>query len=526
MHITFYGAAREVTGSMHLLTTATDRILLDCGMFQGHRREAAEKNKVMPFDPGIITNVVLSHAHIDHSGRLPILTRNGFNGRIISTRPTADACEYLLPDSAHIQESDADYLNYKLVRSTLATMRKSPRAKTLSKRKLKEIKALLKKDRHELNAETINEYIRTLHLDGVEPLYTMADAEEALEYFDSYPYKHSVTVGKNVTCTLYDAGHILGSAMSLIQVRTNGMSHTILHTGDIGRFNTLILKDPCLEFAEEDRDIDLLIMESTYGNRVHESLTDLKPRLQRILIETLDRGGTVLIPAFAFGRTQALLYLLHELYNEKAVPLVPVYVDSPLATKLTRVYGEHAEAYDKETHAVFLEKGMNPFQFDKMHFVGSVAESMALNRQDKPQIIIAAAGMCEAGRILHHLRHKIHNPKHTILLVGYMARNTLGRRIEEEGLAYEESGRTGDPPMLRFLNKYYPLRAHVVKIDGLSVHADKNDLMHFLKKSNLRVKKIAIVHGEEEQSLPFAERLRGEGYSVFVPKRGETVEVR
>jgi metallo-beta-lactamase family protein len=525
MHITFYGAAREVTGSMHLLATDTDRILLDCGLFQGHRKEAAEKNRVMPFDPGIITNVVLSHAHIDHSGRLPILTKNGFHGRIISTRATADTCAYLLPDSAHIQESDADYLNYKIVRAALTELRKSPRAKTLSKRKLKKIKKLLKKDRHELNTETINEYIRTLRLDGVEPLYTVADAEGTQEYFDSYPYRQAVTIGKNMTCTLYDAGHILGSAITLITVRTNGTSRTVAFTGDIGRFNSLIIKDPCLKFAEKDRDVDLLIMESTYGNRKHEPLIDLKPRLQRVLVETFDRGGTVLIPAFAFGRTQALLYLIHELYGEKTVPQVPVYVDSPLAIKLTRVYGEHFEAYDKETHAVFLEKGINPFQFDTVHFVGSVAESMDLNRQDRPQIIIAAAGMCEAGRILHHLRYKIHNPRHTILLVGYMAQNTLGRRIEEEGLAYEASGRTGDPPLLRFLNKYYPLRAHVVKIDGLSVHADKNELMHFLKNANLRVKKIALVHGEEEQSLPLAERLRSEGYSVCVPKRGETIEV-
>ena len=248
--------------------------------------------------------------------------------------------------------------------------------------------ALLKKGRHELNVETINEYIHTLRLDGVEPLYTVADAEQALEYFDDYPYRHPVTVGQDITCTLYDAGHILGSAMSLITVRTNGISRTIAYTGDIGRFNTLIIKDPCLEFAKEDRDVDLLIMESTYGNREHESLTDLKPRLQRVLIETFERGGTVLIPAFAFGRTQTLLYLLHEMYSEKTVPRVPVYVDSPLATNLTRVYGEHFEAYDKETHAVFLEKGMNPFQFEKMHFVGSVEESMALNRQDRPQILL------------------------------------------------------------------------------------------------------------------------------------------
>jgi metallo-beta-lactamase family protein len=205
---------------------------------------------------------------------------------------------------------------------------------------------------------------------------------------------------------------------------------------------------------------------------------------------------------------------------------VPVYVDSPLAIRLTRVFGEHPEVYDETSHNDFLEKGMNPFHFDQLHFVSSVEESMALNRQDKPQIVIAASGMCEAGRILHHLRHKIHNPKHTILVVGYMAQNTLGRRIEERGLAYQANGRKGDPPLLRFLNKDYPLRAHVFKTGGFSAHADRNEMLRFLKESNLRIKKIALVHGEEEQSLPFAEMLRGEGYSVFVPKRGEAVRVK
>ena len=267
-------------------------------------------------------------------------------------------------------------------------------------------------------------------------------------------------------------------------------------------------------------------MESTYGNREHEPLEDLKPQLEKVLVETFKRGGTVLIPAFAFGRTQTLLYNLHEIYNENTVPQVPVYVDSPLATKLTRVFGEHPEVYDVEAHDTFLEKGINPFQFRQMHFVSSVEESMMLNRHDRPQIVIAASGMCEAGRILHHLRYKIHNPKHTILLVGYMARNTLGRRIEEQGLAYEESGRKGNPPNLRFLNKEYPLKARVVKIGGFSAHADKNEMLRFLNQSNLRVKSIALVHGEEEQSLPFAETLKGEGYSVLVPKQGETIQVK
>jgi metallo-beta-lactamase family protein len=526
MHITFYGATREVTGSMCLLATATDRILMDCGMFQGRRQETADKNKAIPFDPGILSNVVLSHAHIDHSGRLPVLTKNGFNGRIICTRSTAAACEYLLMDAAHIQESDAAYLNYKLVRSTLSEMKKSRGAKTLSRRKLQEIKGLLKKDRHELDVETINGFISKYRLRGVEPLYTVADAQQVLEYFDGYPYRHPVTVGKEITCTLYDAGHILGSAMSLIKVSENGFSRTILYTGDIGRFKKPIINDPCLHFAEGDRNVDLLIMESTYGNRDHELLGDLKPRLERVLAETFQRGGTLLIPAFAFGRTQTLLYMLHQIYRENTVPRVPVYVDSPLATKLTRVFGEHPEVYDETAHNDFLEKGINPFHFEQLHFVSSVEESMVLNRRDRPQIVIAASGMCEAGRILHHLRHKIHNPKNTILLVGYMARNTLGRRIEEQGLAYEASGRKGEPPVLRFLNKEYPLKARVVKTGGFSAHADKNEMLRFLQQSNLQIKRIALVHGEEEQSLPFAELLRGEGYSVFVPRRGETVQVK
>ena len=525
MNITFYGAVREVTGSMHLLTTEHDRILLDCGMFQGRRKETREKNTVIPFDPRILTNIVLSHAHIDHSGRLPLLTKHDFSGRIISTRATAAACEYLLLDSAHIQESDADYLNYKTVRSALHRMETSLKGKKGSKKGIDQIKKVLKKNRRRPDVETVNELINRYHLEGVSPLYTIEDAQEALSFFDGYPYRHPVSIGKEMTCTLYDAGHILGSAISLIRARDNGRSFTIGFSGDMGRFDKPIIKDPTLNFEEQDREVDLLIMESTYGDRLHEPVVDLKPRLKQVLVDTYDRGGTILIPSFAFGRTQELLYVLHELYNENEVPRFPVYVDSPLATKITRVFAEHPEVYDQETHQAFLQQGKNPFQFDQVNFVGSVAESMALNRDETPHIVVSASGMCEAGRILHHLRYKIHNSKNTILIVGYMAQHTLGRRILEQGEEYEKSGRKGKPPLLRFMNKEYPLKAQVVKLGGFSAHADKDEMRRFLQESNLKVKRIALVHGEEDQTLAFADDLKTDGFAVVVPKKGETLNV-
>ncbi len=524
MELTFYGAAREVTGSMHLLRTGRDHILLDCGMFQGRRAEAAVKNRVFPFDPKLITNLVLSHAHIDHSGRIPLLTKKNFAGRIISTRATADACGYMLPDSAHIQESDAAYLNYKTVRTALAGMRKSKKAKKISNRGMQEIKKSLKKG-NRLDTEAINALIRQHHLKEVEPLYTMEDARDALTYFDDYPYRHPITVGKGVTCTLYEAGHILGSAVAIIRARENGRALTVGYTGDLGRFERPIIRDPNLTFEREDRKLDLLIMESTYGNRVHEPVQDLKPRLKQVLLDSHERGGTVLIPAFAFGRTQELIYLLHELYDEGEVPRIPIYVDSPLAMNITRVFGEHPEVYDREAHENFLEKGKNPFSFRGVRFVRSVEESMAVNRDERPHIVIAASGMCEAGRILHHLRHKIHNRKNTILIVGYMAEHTLGRRILEQGLDYEASGRKGEPPMMKFFGKVYPLKARVVSVGGLSAHGDREEMLRFLKESNLSVKRVALVHGEEEQTLAFAEYLKGKGYAVSVPRAGETQRV-
>jgi metallo-beta-lactamase family protein len=354
----------------------------------------------------------------------------------------------------------------------------------------------------------------------------MNDAEDALSFFDGYPYQYPISIGRDMTCTLYDAGHIIGSAITVVRARDNGKEKTICFSGDIGRFDKPIIKDPTLKFEKEDRDVDLLIMESTYGDRLHEPVVDLKPRLKQILVETDDRGGTIMIPSFAFGRTQELLYILHELYNENEVPRFPVYVDSPLATKLTRVFAEHPEVYDRETHETFLQGGENPFQFDQVNFVGSVEESMALNRDQTPHIVVSASGMCEAGRILHHLRHKIHDPKNTILIVGYMAQHTLGRRILDQGLAYEGSGRSGPAPRVKFMNKEYPLRAQVVRLGGFSAHADKSEMERFLKESNLKVKQIALVHGEEDQTLAFSEDLKSQGYRVMVPKPGEAIEIK
>jgi metallo-beta-lactamase family protein len=526
MQMTFYGATREVTGSMHLITTEKDRILLDCGLFQGRRKESDLKNRVFPFDPSILTSTVLSHAHIDHAGRIPLLVRKGFTGRVFSTRATAGACGYLLPDSAQIQESDAAYLNYKTVRSALSRSRTSPGGQRVGRKEGEAIRRLLKKNGVRLDTDRIENFLASFHLEAVRPLYTLSDAEEALGHFEGNPYRHPFPIGDGVSCTFYDAGHILGSAFSMIEFPVNGEIRRICYTGDLGRPGKPILEDPTREFDERDRRVDLLVIESTYGGRLHEPVKDLKPRLKEVILETTARGGTLLIPSFAFGRAQELIYMLHELYAEKAVPRLPVHIDSPLASKLTQVFGEHPELYDAESHRDFLQKGKNPFFFDKIGFVSSVEESMALMRDDTPHIVIASSGMCEAGRILHHLRYKIHNPKNTILVVGYMAEHTLGRKILEEGLAYAAAGRKGNPPVMRILNKEYPLNAGVSHIEGFSAHADQRELIAFLKESNLDVSRIAVVHGEEAQSLALAERLRAEGYSASVPKTGESIFIR
>jgi metallo-beta-lactamase family protein len=524
MQITSYGGVREVTGSMHLLTVNSDRILLDCGMFQGRRKESEQKNRILPIDPRIITNVVLSHAHIDHSGRIPLLTKKDFRGRVICTRVTADACEYLLLDAGHIQESDAQYLNYKAVRSFLHKLRSTKKTGALSKAEDTKIRKMLKKNGARLDNETISRLMKEHRLEEIQPLYTIKDAEEALEYFDGYPYQHPITIGEKMTATFYDAGHILGSAITMIQGVENGRKVNVCYTGDLGRFDKPILEDPTLEFGNGPMPVDLLIMESTYGNRFHEPVEDISGQLKKVIRETVERGGSVVIPAFAYGRTQELIYMIHELYNRNEVPKIPIYIDSPLATKITRVFGEHAEVFDQETHEAFLEKGENPFAFGQIKYVSSVEESMALMRDERPHIVISASGMCEAGRILHHLRYKIHDPKNTILIVGFMAQHTLGRRILDIGTRQQDGGE-GETPEVKILNKPYPVRAQVVQLGGFSAHADRTEMLRFLKESNLDIKKIAVVHGEEEQTLSFVDFLKSEGFNAVAPRAGETMDV-
>jgi metallo-beta-lactamase family protein len=525
MHVSFYGATREVTGSFHILATEQDNILLDCGLFQGRRKETEAKNRVLPVDPKMLTNMVLSHAHIDHSGRTPTLTRSDFNGRIFSTRATAHACEYLLMDSAKIQEGDASYLNYKTAKGFLGQIKSQGGKSTISKADQQEIKTLLKTGDHGLRTEVAEKLLRENNLQVVAPLYTVTEVVEALDYFQGVPLGETVTIGKDLTCTFYGAGHILGSAMSVIQYKAGGETKTVLYSGDLGRFDKPIIKDPTLDFAKEHRDIDLMIMESTYGGRLHEPVIDMKPLLKKALTETFDRGGSVIIPAFAYGRTQELLYFLHELYLAKEVPPMPVWVDSPLATKITHVFGEHPETYNEDTHSTFLKNGINPFDFEKLKFVQSVEESMALNRETKSHIVLAGSGMCEGGRVLHHLRHKIHDERNTVLIVGYMGQNTFGRHLQEKGEKYAEGGRKGEPPVVRFYNKDYPLRARVITLGGFSAHGDRNEMTRVVKESNLSIKKIALVHGEEEQSLGFAKHLRGEGFKVDVPYHGQSLTV-
>lgn len=522
MHVTFYGAIREVTGSMHLLETGKDTILLDCGLYQGRRKESEAKNRVFPVDPGLITNMILSHAHIDHSGRIPLLVKGGFNGRIVTTRTSADASAFLLRDAAHIQESDALYLNYKTVRGHLYNLTHAKKG-DLTNRERGEIAKILKHNGMRLNKEAIDDLLAKHNLNSVEPLYTMADAEAALSAFDGYPYNTPVTIGKGVTVTFFDAGHILGSALCLLSFTEKGRRFNVVYTGDIGRFNRPILNNPTLKFPEDVGPIDLMIMESTYGARHHEPTEALKDRLAEVINETSAKGGVVVIPAFAFGRTQDVVYIIHELYNEGRVPKLPVFVDSPLAGNLTRVFAEHPEVYDKETHHTFLEKGQNPFEFKQLSYISTVEESMECMKTTTPHIIISSSGMCEAGRILHHLRYRVHNPNNTIVIVGYMAQHTLGRRIMDLGWEYKQQGGRGPAPMLKILGKEYPLKANVVKIGGFSAHADREEMHTFLRKSSLQVKNIAVVHGEEEQSLAFADFLKEKGLNAFVPKKGQTI---
>lgn len=466
MKIHFWGADREVTGSRHLLEVNGKKILLDCGMFQGNRKESAEKTKVFGFDPKSIDAVILSHAHIDHSGGLPLLVKQGFKGPIYSTFATRDLCNYMLMDSAFIQQKDAEYMNKK--------HRKNP-----SKGK------------------------------AVEPLYTMEDAKQTLNQFYGIGYENAFVVADGVVCSFYNAGHILGSALIhlLIKDQETKTTYPFAYTGDLGRKNLPILKDPTPMPPSK-----YLIIESTYGNRFHESMLDAGAKLKEIVNKVAKRGGKIIIPAFSVERTQEMIYQLNVLWQNKEIPDVPVYVDSPLSVNISEVFVNHPECFDEEVYQEFIDNRKNPFGFGRLQYIHSVEDSKALNFINGPAIIISSSGMCENGRILHHLKNNIENAKNLILIVGFMAQNTLGRKILEK------------QPIVKIFDQEYHLKAEVEVMNAFSGHADRSDLLEYI--TNVKgLQEVFLVHGEESQSLSLRDFLHESGVkNVVIPHRGETYQ--
>ncbi|MGQ9683136.1 MAG: MBL fold metallo-hydrolase RNA specificity domain-containing protein [Anaerolineae bacterium] len=464
MRIQFLGGVRTVTGSMHRLEVNGSNVLLDCGLFQGRRAESYERNSHFSFDPASVDALVLSHAHIDHSGNIPTLAREGLNCAIYATAATRDLCAAMLRDSAYIQEQDAAFVNRKRARRGEAP---------------------------------------------IAPLYTVADAMAAVRCFTGLSYGRSFAPAAGVQATFLDAGHILGAALTILDLSEGKRRLRACYSGDLGRRGQPILRDP-----EIPRDVEVLIIESTYGNRVHEEPDEAAEKLRRVVNDTWRRGGKVIVPAFAVGRTQTLVYQLNQLIRQREIPGLPIYVDSPLAVNVTEVFRLHPECYDEET-ARFLADNGDPFGFSRLSYVRSVEESKALNFLREPAVIISASGMAEAGRILHHLRNNIPDPRNTVLLVGYQAEHTLGRRIQERR------------PEVPIFGELVPLRAQVEEISGFSAHADRNELLEWVSTMRgERLRRVLVVHGELEQSQALAEGLRKMGgLDVRVPQPGEVVEL-
>mgnify|MGYP002381350337 CR=1 FL=1 len=466
MKITFWGAAGTVTGSMHHVTTNGRHYLLDCGQFQGRRKEARERNSTFPFQPSNIDAVMLSHAHIDHSGNLPVLVKQGFSGPIYTSTATADLCVPMLADSAHLQEMDAVFLNKRLRRRRLL-------------------------DDADGNGD-------------IEPIYTTEDAERTYPLFRRVALKTPTEVGPGITYTSRDAGHMLGSTFMTLELREDDRRVTLGFSGDIGRPGLPIVRDP-----EPPPPVDYLILESTYGNRLHQDIGPVKSKVADVINRTCARGGKIIVPAFAVGRTQQLVLVMHELMNEKAIPSIPIFVDSPLAVNVTDVFRKHEEWFDSETMQ-FRDNGQDPFGFSRLRYIRDVSESKALNDLRGSFVVISASGMCEAGRILHHLRNNISDPRNTVLITGFQAENTLGRKIVDKQL---EVPIFGEPVRLR---------AEVTKLNELSGHADQRELLEWMKPAVSALKRVFLVHGEALQSQGLAKAIR-ERYNVpvDVPQRGE-----
>ena len=464
MRVHFLGATRTTTGSVYLFELNGQRLLLECGLFQGRRGESIERNRNFPFDPRQIDAVVLSHAHIDHCGNLPNLCRQGFEGNIYCTFATRDLASIMLEDSAEIQKDDAAFVSKKRAKQGLPP---------------------------------------------VEPLYCAQDADKAVRQFVCFNYDRPFPVTDGITVTFRDAGHILGAAQVVFDIRENGRKFRYLFSGDIGRGNDEILRDP-----QPVENVDYLQVESTYGARVHSAKPNANANLGQMVRETLERKGKVIIPSFSVGRTQQIVYALHQLTLAGQLPRVPMFVDSPLSVNATEVYRLHPECFN-ETIYKFLREKENPFGMENLTYIREVAHSMKLNDLKDPAIIISASGMAEAGRIRHHLANHIDNPANLILFVGYCAEHTLGAQIL--------AGRTP----VNIFGEPHEVRARVGSLDSFSGHADKNELRRYVEAITGDIKKIAVVHGEEAQALAFGETLREirPKAEVLVPEYEQTLDV-
>ena len=469
MQIIPHGAAQEVTGTCHEIQVQVNgsqkRILLDCGLFQGHRQEAAAKNVSFPFEASEIDAMILSHAHADHVGRVPLLHKKGWTSPIYCTYATKDLADVMLQDSGYIHEKDEEYFCKNLAKSML-------------------------------------------ECEG--PLYTQRDATECMVHFRGQNYNEWFDVCEGIKAQFLDSGHIVGAAMVVLEIIENGQLRRIGFSGDLGRNMLPIIRDP-----SDMPPVEALICESTYGNREHEDIMTAKHHLKDVIIRTAKRGGKVLIPAFSLERTQEIVYDLHVLWDEKDIPAIPIIIDSPLATKVTDVFMKHPECYDKDMYEKFLAKAHNPFQFSLVRYTESVEESKKLNGTPGPMIIMAGSGMCEAGRIRHHLRNEIEDDRNTVLAVGYMANNTLGRRIIDPVVSE-----------VKIFDRMYRKNAEVVYINAYSGHADMTDLDNYICAVK-DLQHLILVHGELDQMQPLADRVSHvcAHLQIHMPERDAVIEV-
>lgn len=465
MKIAFHGAARSVTGSRHLLQTSSAQVLLDCGMFQGTRQESERRNRSLGFDPNSVNAVLLSHAHIDHSGALPVLAKHRFRGKVYLTGGTADLTRVLLEDSARIQENDCKYVNKK------------------EARRGKQCRA---------------------------PFYDTDDVEDIARRFVSARYQDVVAVHPRIKASFHDAGHILGSAAVRVTVSERGGTKTVLFTGDLGRKQMPILRDP-----SSPPPCDVLIIESTYGDRVHDTeSTAQKNKVVELVAHAKANNSKIIVPAFAVGRTQDIVMRIKGLVREGRIEPFPIFIDSPLATRATEIFRKHPECYDEETMRTLTSEG-DPFNARYIRYISSVDDSKKLNAMKGPCMIISSSGMCEGGRVLHHLKHAIQNEANVIVIVGFQAEHTLGRKLVE---GWDIVPIFGVPT---------PRRAQVVRFNGLSAHADRNDLLAYVRAINPLPGKVFVVHGEEKQALSLAAAMQAEHprMQIVVPHPGAVYEV-